>query len=193
MAYVPRILAMAGSTRRASFNKQLVRIASDGARTAGAEVTVIDLRDLPMPIYDGDLEAAQGLPENALRLREIMLSHQGLLISSPEYNSSFSAVLKNAIDWASRPRPNESPLACFAGKTAAIMSASPGALGGMRGLVHLRSVLGNIRVLVLPDQVAVPKANEAFDETGQLRDSKQADQVRGLGAQLTQIVARLNA
>src|SRR4051812_15650015 len=105
MAYTPRILAFAGSTRSDSLNKKLVRIAADGARAAGAEVTLVDLRELPMPIYDGDLEAAESLPENAMKLRTLMMSHQGLLISSPEYNSSFSAVLKNAIDWVSRPQP----------------------------------------------------------------------------------------
>ena len=121
-------------------------------------MTLIDLRDFAMPLYDGDLEEREGLPANARVLKDLMLSHQGFLISSPEYNSSISAVLKNAIDWASRPVTGEAPLACFTGKAAAIMSASPGALGGLRGLVHLRSILGNINVLVLLDQVAVMSA-----------------------------------
>lgn len=193
MAFVPKILALAGSTRSQSFNKKLVRIAGDGARAAGAEVTVIDLRDFPMPVYDGDLEEAEGLPENARKLKAMFLAHHGLLIASPEYNSSFSAVLKNAIDWVSRPQPNESPLACFAGKAAAIMAASPGALGGLRGLYQLRWVLSNIRVLVIPDQVAIVKAHEAFDEAGQLRDAAQQKQVQALGVQVAQLVTKLNA
>src|SRR5688572_13699701 len=140
MAYVPKILAFAGSTRTDSYNKKLIKIAVAGAQAAGGDVTLLDLRDYPLPIYDGDLEAEKGLPENGRRLKDIFLAHQGLLISSPEYNSSISAVLKNAIDWVSRPAPNEPPLGCFLNKAAALMSASPGALGGLRGLVHLRSI-----------------------------------------------------
>src|SRR5438552_18679945 len=108
---MPRILAFAGSTRTQSFNKKLVKIVAAGARAAGAEVTMLDLRDIPLPLYDGDLEAAEGLPENAKKLKELMKSHAGFLISCPEYNSSISGVLKNAIDWASRPMPGDAPLA----------------------------------------------------------------------------------
>jgi chromate reductase, NAD(P)H dehydrogenase (quinone) len=153
----PKILAFAGSTRADSFNKKLVRVAVEGARQAGAEVTLVDLRDYPMPLYDGDLETEAGMPESAARLKELMKAHDGFLIASPEYNSSITAVLKNTIDWVSRAAPGEEPLAAFDGKAAALMSASPGALGGLRGLVHVRSILGNIGVLVLPDQVAVPR------------------------------------
>jgi len=193
MADAPKILAFAGSLRVASFNKKLVKIAIAGARDAGAEVTEIDLRDLPMPIYDGDLEEKEGLPENAKKLKALMLAHQGLLISAAEYNSSITAVLKNTIDWASRPAPGEAPLACFADKVAALMSASPGALGGLRGLVTVRSILGNIRVIVLPDQVAVSKAHEAFNEDGSLKDGKQNAAVGKLGAGLAEVLKRLHA
>lgn len=193
MPNVPRILALAGSTRSESLNKKLVRIAAEAARAAGAEVTVIDLRDYPMPLYDADLESAEGLPEATRKLRTLMLSHQGLLIASPEYNSSFSAVLKNAIDWLTRQQPGEPPLACFAGKVAAIMSASPGGLGGLRGLFELRWVLSNIRVLVLPDQVAIPRAHEAFDSAGQIRDAQLQAQVRALGSNLVQTLFKLCA
>ena len=193
MNYVPRILAFAGSLRAESYNKKLVKIAVAGARAAGADVTELDLRDLPMPIYDGDLEARDGLPENARKFKELMLAHEGLLIASPEYNSSISAALKNAIDWASRPLPGEAPLACFTGKTAAIMSASPGALGGLRGLVHLRAILGNIHVLVLPDQVAVMRAADAFDAAGGLKDEKQRGSVESLGSKLASVLAKLKA
>ena len=121
--------------------------------------------------------------------KQLLLTHQGLLIASPEYNSSISGVLKNAIDWASRAEPGEKPLACFDGKVAGLVSASPGALGGLRGLVTLRSILGNIRVIVLPEQVSVPKVNEAFDAEGRLRDAKQSESVRNLGARVA-VVAR---
>lgn len=191
MSFVARILAFAGSTRTDSFNKKLVKIAAAGARAAGADVTYLDLRDLPLPLYDGDLEAGSGLPENAKKLKEIMLAHQGLLIAAPEYNSSITGVLKNAIDWASRPAPGESSLACFTGKVAAIMSASPGALGGLRGLVHVRAILGNINVLVIPDQVAVMKAQDAFETDGSLKDAKQQAMVQQLGTSVAQMVAKL--
>ncbi len=192
MASTPKILAFAGSTRIDSYNKKLVKIAAAGAKAAGAEVTYIDLRDLPLPLYDEDLEAQEGLPANARTFKDLMISHQGLLIASPEYNSSLTAVLKNAIDWASRPAPNEAPLAAFAGKVATIMSASPGALGGLRGLVHLRSILGNIKVLVLPDQIAVTKAYEAFNPDGTLKDPKQQESIEKLGDGLTKILLKLN-
>lgn len=192
MASTPKILAFAGSTRIESYNKKLVKIAAAGAQAAGAEVTYIDLRDLPLPLFDEDLEAQEGLPANARTLKDLLISHQGLLIASPEYNSSLTAVLKNAIDWASRPAPNEAPLAAFAGKVATIMSASPGALGGLRGLVHLRSILGNIKVLVLPDQIAVSKAYEAFNPDGTLVDPKQQESIEKLGEGLTKILLKLN-
>lgn len=193
MTNPPKILAFAGSTRQDSYNKKLVKIAAEGARVAGAEVTYIDLRDLPMPLYDGDLEAQEGMPANARKFKELMLAHQGLLIASPEYNSSITAVLKNAIDWASRPDPGEPMLAAFNNKVAALMSASPGALGGLRGLVHLRSLLENINVLVLPDQKAIPKAFEAFDADGQLKDAEQQKAVENMAAKLATAIAKLNA
>src|SRR3954447_1171551 len=166
----PRILAFAGSLRRESYNKKLVPIASRAARDAGAEVTLIDLKDFPLPLFDQDLEAGQGMPENGARLRKLFADHDGLLIASPEYNSSVTAVLKNVIDWVSRPAPGEPPAVAFRGKVAALMSASPGALGGLRGLVHLRSILGNIGVIVLPDQITVARAHEAFQPDGALTD-----------------------
>ena len=189
----PTILAFAGSTRTESYNKRLIKIAVAGAEAAGAEVTLIDLRDFPLPLYDGDLEARDGLPANARKLKDIFLSHRGLLISAPEYNSSITAVLKNTIDWVSRPVPGEPPLAGFDGKVAALMSASPGALGGLRGLVHLRSILQNIKVIVLPDQVAVTKAGDAFNPDGSLKDPKQHAAVEELGTKLAQVLSKLCA
>jgi NAD(P)H-dependent FMN reductase len=146
-----------------------------------------------MPIYDGDLEAAEGIPPNAKAFKELMLAHRGLLISSPEYNSSISGALKNAIDWASRAEKGEAPLACFEGKVAGLLSASPGALGGLRGLVTVRSILSNIRVLVLPEQVSVMKANEAFGPDGKLLDAKQNAAVEKLASRLVTVVAKLSA
>ncbi|MEG4944196.1 NAD(P)H-dependent oxidoreductase [Microcoleus sp. F4-D5] len=193
MTNTPKILAFAGSTRQASYNKMLVKIAATGARLAGTEVTYVDLRDLPMPLFDEDLEANEGLPENARKFKELMIAHQGLLIASPEYNSSITAVLKNAIDWASRPQPGEPGLVAFNGKVAAIMSASPGGLGGLRGLANLRSLLENINVMVIPDQKAISKAFEAFNPDGTLKDSKQQEAVEHLGAKLAGILVKLSA
>ncbi len=171
----------------------LVKVAATGARNAGAEVTYIDLRDFPMPLFDEDLEAAEGLPDNVLKFKELMIAHQGLLIASPEYNSSITAVLKNAIDWASRPQPSEAGLAAFNNKVAAIMSASPGGLGGMRGLANLRSLLENINVMVIPDQKAIPQAFQAFNPDGTLKDTKQQEAVQNLGGKLAGILAKLSA
>lgn len=193
MTTKPKILAFAGSTRTDSFNKKLVKIAATGATEAGADVTVVDLRDFSMPLYDGDLEQKEGLPPNARKLKDIMLAHQGFLISSPEYNSSISAVLKNAIDWTSRQSEGETSLACFKGKVAGIMSASPGALGGLRGLVPVRSILGNIGVIVMPEQVAIGKAHEVFNADGTLKDKKQEEQVKMIGAVVAKILLKMNS
>ncbi|MES2570014.1 MAG: NAD(P)H-dependent oxidoreductase [Verrucomicrobiota bacterium] len=187
----PRILAFAGSTRSDSFNKRLVKIAAEGARAAGAEVTGIDLRDFPLPLFDQDLEEAEGMPENGRKLKALFREHDGLLIASPEYNSSISGVLKNAIDWVSRvEEENEPSLVAFRGKAAAICSASPGGLGGLRGLVHLRSILGNIGVLVLPDQVSISTAHEAF-EGDALKDPRKQGQAAALGKSLAELLSKL--
>jgi NAD(P)H-dependent FMN reductase len=193
MSQKPRIVALAGSTREASWNKKLIKIAAAAATSAGGEVTLIDLRDYPLPIFDEDLEAREGLPPAARKIKDVFLAHQGLLISSPEYNSSISAVLKNAIDWLSRRVPGEKPLACFDGKVAGLLSASPGQLGGLRGLVHLRAILGNIKVLVLPDQFSVSKAHEAFDESGALKDPKQREAVEAVARKLVEVLKKLGA
>lgn len=192
MAAKPKILAFAGSARERSYNKMLVRIAEEGARRAGAEVTVADLRDFPIPIYDGDLEERDGIPANVLKFRQMMMAHQGLLIASPEYNSSITPLLKNTIDWVSRPVGGEHGLAPFRNKAAALLSASPGGFGGLRGLVHLRAILGNIGVIILPDQLAVAKAHEAFQPDGTLTNPKQQAAVEVLGANLAELLAKLH-
>lgn len=188
----PRILTFAGSTRTGSFNKKLAGQAAQAAREAGAEVTLVDLRDFALPLFDEDLESASGLPENARKWKTLLRAHDGFFISSPEYNSSITGVLKNAIDWASRSESeDEPPLACFRGKGAALASASPGALGGLRGLVHLRAILGNIGVLVLPEQVCISKAHEAFDEAGRMKDERKSAQVTNLARSLVETLKKL--
>lgn len=186
-----KLLMFAGSARKASTNKQLATLAARTAEDAGAEVTLIDLADFDMPIYDGDIEADTGLPENAKRLKQLFVEHDGFFIASPEYNSSISAVLKNALDWISRPHTeNEPGLLAFQGKVAAIGSVAPGALGGLRGLVPLRMMLGNIGVTVVPAQVAVTDGFNAFDEGGALV----ADMPAGmLKATVTQLVETTDA
>lgn len=182
-----KILAFAGSLRKGSYNKQLVRFAADLARKTGAEVTELDLADHPLPVFDEDLEARDGVHPTALRLKKLFRTHDAFLIASPEYNSSLSAALKNLIDWLSRPVEGEPPLACFKGKTAALFAASPGALGGLRGLVHLRAILGNIGVLLLADQLAVGKADEAFAPDGSLANPKTAALVKSIVDELLRV------
>lgn len=193
-----KVLAFAGSLRQGSFNKKLVREAMEGAQAAGAEVTYLDLRDYPLPVFDEDLEKAEGLHPNARRLKDAFLAHQGLLIASPEYNSMISAALKNAVDWISRPciQPDgkpEPPLACLKEKVAGLVAASPGALGGLRGLVSLRMLLGNLGVLVVPEQFALVKAGEAFDENGRLKDPKHRDAAHKVAARVASIAAKLHS
>jgi len=186
----PRILVFGGSLRAASYNHKLAIIAASGAREAGAEVTLISLRDFPMPIFDEDLEAAEGMPETARKLKALFATNEGLIIASPEYNSTITAALKNAIDWVSRvTSPEEKPLSVLSGKSAAILSASPGGYGGSRSLAQLRPFLENIHIAVLSDQVSIPKANEAFDGDGNLVDPGQQTAVKALAAALFEKLA----
>jgi len=173
----PKILCFAGSLRQDSLNKKLARQACEFAQAAGAEATYMDLKEYPLPIYDGDIEKASGLPENALKIKEMMKAHNGFLLACPEYNSSITAALKNAVDWASRPAAGEKNLECFTGKVAGLMSASPGALGGMRGLIIVRSMLSNIGVIVVPEQHSISKADQAFDGEGKIIDEKNKQSV----------------
>lgn len=159
-----RLLAFSGSTRTQSLNQRLLDLAVAEARAAGAEVTAVSLRDFPMPLYDGDLEA-NAFPAPADAFRALMIEHDGFLIASPEYNGSVSGVLKNAIDWASRPREGESMVAlpAFRNKVAGVMSASISPFGGLRGLLALRQILGTIQTVVATEQVLVPFADKAFE------------------------------
>lgn len=189
-----RILAFAGSARRDSVNKKVLLAAAAGAREAGAEVTAIDLADYRMPVYDGDLEAAEGLPDNAHRLKDLCREHHGLLLACPEYNGSITPLLKNTIDWLTRPAgPDEPTLAAFDGKAAGLVSASPGALGGLRGLAHVRQILSGIRVHVIPQQHALAHAADAFDTHGQLTDPRTDAAVKGVGRALADTTVKLHA
>lgn len=188
----PKIVAFAGSLRTGSYNKRLAHIAADAARAAGAEVTLVDLRELNLPLFDQDIEDSTGLPDGAKKFKALLRDSDGFLIASPEYNSSITAALKNAIDWASRSESDDEPdLVAFRGKSAALCSASPGALGGLRGLVTVRSILGNIGVCVVPDQVCIPKAHEAFDGNGHLKDEKQVKKIASLATALVEFTRKM--
>lgn len=188
-----KLVAFSGSSRKESFNTKLLAQAVAAARAAGAEVTVADLAAYDMPIYDGDDEAASGLPAGAVEFKKLLRGSDGILIASPEYNSAYSALLKNAIDWASRSGKDEPPGSVFAGKYAGILSASPGALGGLRGLFALRELLQNLGVAVLPNMHAVGQAMTAFNDDGTLKDEKTAAGVAGVAGGLVTTLAKLKA
>jgi chromate reductase len=187
----PKILAFSGSARKNSYNQQLVRIAAQGAEQAGAEVSLINLGDFPMPIFNQDYEAEHGLPEAARAFKRLLIEHDGFLIASPEYNSAFSPLLKNAIDWASRREGDEAPLLAYRGKVAGIMAASPGALGGLRGLVFLRLLLSNIGVTVLAEQQGIVHADKALHPDGYLNDAQLQAAVVGIGGRLADVLRKL--
>ncbi|MBI2809618.1 MAG: NAD(P)H-dependent oxidoreductase [Candidatus Melainabacteria bacterium] len=161
------VLAFAGSTRTDSHNKQLVREAAEIARQMGANVTIVDLKDFPMPFYDADLEKEKGLPENAKRLRQMMIKSDAMIIASPEYNASITAVLKNTIDWCSRGEDGKGSKEAFKGKHIAIMSAAAGKAGGAHSLAHLRAILSDVGAEPLTDQVEIARVYETSIEKEQ--------------------------
>lgn len=192
MEYKPKILAFAGSLRKDSYNKKLIRIAAEGAKDAGADVTLIELNDFPLPHYNEDIEKSEGLPENALKLKKLMKESDGFMIATPEYNSSLPGVLKNVIDWTSRKAtPDESNLSCFTDKLAILLSASPGNFGGLRSLIHLRAILENIFTMVIPEQKAISQASEAFDSDGNLKNQKQQQSIKALAKKLVDTIRKL--
>jgi NAD(P)H-dependent FMN reductase len=172
MTHTTRLLFIAGSTRQGSLNKRLAQLGAEIANANGIHSTFADLGDYPMPLYDGDLEASDGPPENARKLKALFEVHHGIFIVSPEYNASISPLLKNALDWVSRVRDgDEPPLAVYKTRVFALGSASPGGFGGIRGLTVLRQTLEiGTGALVLPDQFSVPRANTAFGDNGHLAD-----------------------
>ena len=188
-----KLLAFAGSTRKNSYNQAILDVAAEGAREAGAEVTMISLADYAMPIFNEDEEAEFGIPERAQAFKELLISHDGFLIASPEYNSSYPALLKNAIDWASRKAGDEKVLGAYKGKVAGIMAASAGGLGGMRVLVVLRMLLENLGTMVLPTQRAVAKVSTLLDDNGVVSDEKTIKQLKSLGKETAELAAKINA
>lgn len=188
-----KILAFTGSGRKGSVNKKVVAVAAKGAEEAGAQVTIVNLEDFDMPIFTEDLEAEKGMHEGGQTFKQLLMDHDGFLISSPEYNSSYSALFKNAIDWASRVSGEEKPLQAYKGKVAGIMAASPGGLGGMRVLVTLRMLLENLGTMVLPTQKAVGGAFKLFDEDGQINDDKTERALKNIGKQLVETLEKLKA
>jgi len=187
-----KLLTLAGSLRRASVNRRLQAVVSQAAREQGAEVTELDLADYALPIYDGDLEAKE-FPTNVRKLQTILAEHDAVLISSPEYNGSIPGMLKNVFDWLSRPQKDGTPgTALFKGKVVGISSASPGGLGGLRGLLILRDNLAKLGSWVAPSQVAVGGAGEAFEAgTPHLANEKQQKQIEKLVKQVLEAAAVL--
>jgi len=170
-----RLLVTAGSARRGSYNTALAKVAAGVARADGAEVTELDLRALALPVYDADIEAA-GMPAGALELRRLFVAHDAFIVAAPEYNGFVTPLLVNALDWASRPvAAGDLPagLAAMGGTVAGMLSASPGAFGGMRSVLFLRSFLANtLGMLVVPETASVSQAHQAFDEQGGLKEQR---------------------
>jgi len=192
MSDKPRLLFLAGSTRQQSFNRRLAALAAALAREQQAEVTLVELSDYPMPLYNGDLEEQEGLPPAARELKALFRDCDGFFIASPEYNSCISPLLKNTLDWISRSESrDEPPLVAYKGKVAALAATSPGMLGGLRGLVHLRMMLGAIGVHMLPDQLAVPQAMKAFAEDGTLADERHQRTLRSIVSGLAETSRRM--
>jgi chromate reductase len=186
------VLILPGSARRDSFNRKLAAVAAEAVADAGAAPDLINPADFPLPIFDQDLEDAEGLPPAARALKAKMIAADALIFVSPEYNSSVSPLLKNFIDWTSRAEnAAEPPLAAYRGKVVGLLSASPGALGGLRGLVHLRSILGNIGTLVLPRQFALGSAPTKFGADGRLGDAAALAGVKAVVDDLVATATRL--
>jgi len=183
---VPKILVFAGSIRSGSFNARLAALATKELTLADVDATRVSLIDYPLPIYDGDLEVQTGVPDNAVKLKRMMMTHRGIFIASPEYNASVTPLLKNTLDWISRVREvNEHPLAAYKGRVFALGAASNGTLGGYRSLMALRQILElGCGATVLPDQIAVREAATAFDDDDQLRDERSARQLKTVLAHL---------
>jgi NAD(P)H-dependent FMN reductase len=187
----PRILIFAGSARLHALSKRLARARLAAVESAGGRGTLIDLADFDRPLYHGDLEARAGLPDSARRLQGLIAEHGALLIATPEYNGTITPLLLNTLDWCSRSDPQRatgSGLAIFADKPAAVVGSSPGALGGLRALMHLRDMLGYLGMLVIPQQLAVARAHQAFDAHERLIDERQ-NALDALAAALIRVAA----
>jgi NAD(P)H-dependent FMN reductase len=189
-----KLLIFSGSTRAQSLNRQLAKVAASLAKQAGAEVTLLELASMDIPMYNADLEAV-GTPPDVIRLKEIMLAHPGWIICSPEYNGSYTALLKNTLDWASSPvkgNPRwQQGTEAFTGKVVGLLSASPGALGGLRSLAHLTPLLLNLQCWVTPQQFALGQAGSAFDAHGELLQDRQRAGVESVVKQVLWATERL--
>jgi NAD(P)H-dependent FMN reductase len=186
------ILILPGSARRDSVNRKLAAVAAELVTEAGSDAVLIDPADFSLPLFDQDLEAAEGLPAAAKALKQKFLAADAVIFVSPEYNSSVTPLMKNIIDWVSRAESDdEAPLSAYRGKVAGLLAASPGALGGLRGLVHLRSILGNIGVLVVPKQFALGGAYGKFDEGGKLTDAPAREGVQAVVAEVLAVASKL--
>jgi NAD(P)H-dependent FMN reductase len=183
----PKILVLPGSTRAGSHNVRLAALAAKELTLLDADVTRISLADYSLPIYEAELEAKAGAPFNAIKLKQMIMAHQGVFIASPEYSASVTPLLKNAIDWVSRVRERGDPTyAAFKGRVFAISSASPGRAGGLRSLMALRQILElGCGALVIPEQVAISQADHAFDDMDNIVDIGTANLLR---AQLARLV-----
>jgi chromate reductase len=192
-----RLLIIAGSERAGSFNRSLARVSATAARRDGCTVTEFDLRALALPLYDGDVEQSAGVPAAALQLRDALRASDALLLVTPEYNAFPTPLVLNAFDWLSRipaTVPGGGGLAATAGKPVAILSASPGPLGGLRSLNLLRQFVGGaFQMIVVPQQFALGRAGEAFDEAGALKDAKSQQLVEGVLAALGELATALKA
>ena len=186
------ILAFAGSNRKDSMNRKALSIAVAGAREAGAHVTVADLREFAMPIYDADWHQEHGLPDGMLALRKLMMAANGLLIASPEYNASITPLLKNTIDWLSQSANSESGNAPFTNKVCGLMGASNGAFGTIRALPHVSYILSNLGAFVLP-VVAVPRAGELMHADGTVKDERAGKMLQELGAKVANTILKLSS
>lgn len=188
-----KLLAFSGSARKDSYNTKALKLLVRAAQAAGAKVTVINLSDYSMPIYDGDLESQQSLPENAKKLQALIAEHDGLLIASPEYNGLPTPLLKNVLDWASRPNANNpnSGLKIFAGKAAALISTSPSIMGGIRGLPITAQLLTNLGMVVLPEKVAIGNCMEKFNAQGELLDKQLVTLIEQEGSSVYRLVKAL--
>jgi chromate reductase len=184
---MPKIMAIAGSLRKGSYNRRVLNIAVQGARVAGADVTVIDLFDYPMPVYNADDVEKNGFDANALALLDVLAGCDGLLIASPEYNGSVPGGLKNAIDWTSRKNDKYGMYEVYKGKTAAMITAAPGQFGGLRCMAHLRGVLSIMGLTVLPLEIAVTFVGEKFDGD-EMTDERTKTLLKGLGAALADVL-----
>jgi chromate reductase, NAD(P)H dehydrogenase (quinone) len=190
-----RLLFFAGSTREGSYNKKLARLAQHIATANGIEGVFVDLKDYPMPLYNGDLEAEQGPPQKAAEFKALLAEYQGVFIASPEYNSSVTPLLKNTIDWVTRVRAKgETGLEVYKTRVFAISGASPGYYGAMRSLLNLRQILAvGVGATVIPQQLALPRANDAFEEGGSLKDNAQQTMLKDVVEKLAIAAKRFNS